>query len=109
MNSTATETLIPTGTWVVDPAHSTVGFSVKHLGIATVRGSFEKFEGTLEVGDDLAQARAYGTAQVDSINTTSTFARRTSSAPSPTLSFASSPRPFGRSMRRPSTSRATSP
>ncbi|MET0971800.1 MAG: YceI family protein [Thermoleophilaceae bacterium] len=69
MNSTATETLIPTGTWVVDPAHSTVGFSVKHLGIATVRGSFEKFEGTLEVGDDLAQARAYGTAQVDSINT----------------------------------------
>jgi len=69
MNSTATATLIPTGTWVVDPAHSAVGFSVKHLGIATVRGRFEKFEGTLEVGDDLSKARAYGTAQVDSINT----------------------------------------
>src|SRR4051812_5658894 len=69
MNSTATATLIPTGTWVVDPAHSTVGFSVKHLGIATVRGRFEKFEGTLEIGDDPSQARAYGTAQVDSINT----------------------------------------
>jgi polyisoprenoid-binding protein YceI len=69
MNSTATATLIPTGTWAVDPAHSTVGFSVKHLGIATVRGRFEQFEGTLEVGDDLSAARAYGTAQASSINT----------------------------------------
>src|ERR671910_781481 len=49
MNSTATAaaTLIPVGTWSVDPAHSTVGFSVKHLGIATVRGQFEQFEGDL--------------------------------------------------------------
>jgi polyisoprenoid-binding protein YceI len=69
MTSTATETLIPTGTWTVDPAHSTVGFAVKHLGIATVRGRFEEFEGTLEIGDDLSTARAYGTAQVSSINT----------------------------------------
>ena len=69
MNSTATATLIPTGTWTVDPAHSTVGFSVKHLGIATVRGRFEEFEGTLEIGEDLTAARAYGTAQVSSINT----------------------------------------
>ena len=71
MNSTASAvaTLIPTGTWVVDPAHSTVGFSVKHLGIATVRGQFGEFEGTLEIGDDLPSARAYGTAQVNSIDT----------------------------------------
>jgi polyisoprenoid-binding protein YceI len=69
MNSTATATLIPTGTWAVDPAHSAAGFSVKHLGIATVRGRFEEFEGTLEIGDDISAARAYGTAQVNSINT----------------------------------------
>ena len=69
MNSTASATLIPTGTWTVDPAHSAVGFSVKHLGIATVRGRFEEFEGTLEIGQDLTDARAYGTAQVSSINT----------------------------------------
>ena len=69
MNSTATAALIPTGTWAVDPAHSTVGFSVKHLGIATVRGQFDQFEGTLDVGDDLSEARAYGSAQVESINT----------------------------------------
>src|SRR5215210_9087344 len=70
MNSTATAaTLIPTGTWTVDRSHSAVGFSVKHLGIATVRGRFEEFEGTLEIGDDLSTARAYGTARVNSINT----------------------------------------
>jgi polyisoprenoid-binding protein YceI len=71
MNSTAgaVTTLIPVGAWTVDPAHSTVGFSVKHLGIATVRGQFDQFEGTLEIGDDLSKARAYGTAQVSSINT----------------------------------------
>src|SRR5215208_7277412 len=69
MNSSATATLVPTGTWTVDPAHSAVGFSVKHLGIATVRGRFEEFEGTLEIGEDLSTARAYGTPQVSSINT----------------------------------------
>ena len=71
INSTATAaaTLIPAGTWSVDPAHSTVGFAVKHLGIATVRGRFEQCEGTLEIGDDLSAARAFGTAQVNSINT----------------------------------------
>src|SRR5829696_369881 len=69
MNSTATATLIPTGNWTVDPAHSTVGFSVKHLGIATVRGHFEEFEGTLEIGEGLSSARAFGTVQGASINT----------------------------------------
>jgi polyisoprenoid-binding protein YceI len=32
------------GTWSVDPAHSSVEFAVKHLGIATVRGVFNEFE-----------------------------------------------------------------
>jgi polyisoprenoid-binding protein YceI len=69
MISTETQTLIPSGTWNVDPGHSTVGFSVKHLGIATVRGQFEQFEGTLEIGEDLSAARAYGTIQTASVNT----------------------------------------
>ncbi len=69
MNSTAAATLIPTGTWTVDPVHTTVGFSVKHLGIATVRGRFEQFEGTLEIGEELSSARAHGTVQGASIDT----------------------------------------
>jgi polyisoprenoid-binding protein YceI len=67
MISTSKTTLVPTGTWSVDPAHTTVGFSVKHLGIASVRGRFEQFAGTLEVDGD--SARAFGTAQAASINT----------------------------------------
>ena len=65
-------TLIPTGTWVVDPAHSRVGFAVKHLGISTVRGEFKDFEGTLEIGEDVSAWRAYGTVKVASIDTAET-------------------------------------
>jgi polyisoprenoid-binding protein YceI len=60
-------TNLPTGTWSVDPVHSSVEFQVKHLGIATVKGQFNKFEGTLEVGPD--GAKAYGTVQVESVDT----------------------------------------
>jgi polyisoprenoid-binding protein YceI len=69
MISTAKATLVPAGTWTVDPVHSTVGFSVKHLGIATVRGEFDEFEGTLEIGEDDRSARAFGTVQGVSVNT----------------------------------------
>jgi polyisoprenoid-binding protein YceI len=69
MITTGKTTLVPAGTWSVDPIHSTVGFAVKHLGIATVRGKFEDFEGTLEIGENDETARAYGTVQGVSINT----------------------------------------
>jgi polyisoprenoid-binding protein YceI len=69
MISTSKRTLVPAGTWKVDPAHSSVGFSVKHLGIANVRGQFDEFEGTLEIGEGDTSARAYGTVQGVSINT----------------------------------------
>jgi polyisoprenoid-binding protein YceI len=64
---TETATLIPTGTWTVDPAHSRVEFAVKHMGIATVRGNFATFEGKLAIGPD--GAHASGTAETASINT----------------------------------------
>jgi polyisoprenoid-binding protein YceI len=34
-------------TWQIDPAHSAVQFSVRHLGISTVRGTFTKLSGTV--------------------------------------------------------------
>ena len=64
MSTTATAT--PVGTWNIDPSHSNVNFQVKHLGIATVRGAFTEFEGTLELGDDLSTSKAYGTVEVAS-------------------------------------------
>ena len=67
--TTAVTTPVPTGTWNVDPTHSRVEFQVKHLGIATVRGHFAEFEGTLHVADDPSGARATGLVKVDSVNT----------------------------------------
>jgi polyisoprenoid-binding protein YceI len=70
MSTTASPaTLIPTGTWTVDPAHSKVGFGVKHMGIATVRGEFTDFEGSLEIGEDLSSAKVYGTVKAQSVDT----------------------------------------
>jgi polyisoprenoid-binding protein YceI len=69
MSITINTTVVPTGTWSVDPAHSSIEFSVRHMGIATVRGLFNEFEGTLEIGEDLGSARAYGTVKAASIDT----------------------------------------
>src|SRR3954463_11353224 len=68
MSATAA-TLIPTGTWAVDKAHSKVGFAVKHMGIATVRGEFKDFSGTLQIADDLSSVKAYGTVKAASVDT----------------------------------------
>jgi polyisoprenoid-binding protein YceI len=67
--TTRTTSNIPVGTWKVDPAHSSVEFAVKHMGIANVRGKFREFEGTLEVGEDLASSGAHGLVKVASITT----------------------------------------
>ncbi len=48
--------------WVLDPAHSQVQFSVKHLGISTVRGTFDAFSGTIE--EENGQATAV-TVEID--------------------------------------------
>jgi polyisoprenoid-binding protein YceI len=69
MSATETITVIPTGTWAIDPAHSSVGFQVKHMGIATVRGTFGEFEGTLEIAEDLASAVARGSVKTVSVDT----------------------------------------
>jgi polyisoprenoid-binding protein YceI len=66
-SASAAQTTLPTGTWKVDPVHSSVEFHVKHLGIATVKGQFKEFEGTLEVGPD--GTRASGTVKVASVDT----------------------------------------
>jgi polyisoprenoid-binding protein YceI len=67
-SATATATTaLPTGTWKVDPVHSSVEFQVKHLGIATVKGQFKEFEGTLEVTSEGVSAR--GTVQTASVDT----------------------------------------
>ena len=59
--------LIPAGSYAVDPAHSNVGFEVRHMGIATVRGSFRKFEGSLDATGEAPVLK--GAVEVASIDT----------------------------------------
>ena len=58
---------IPTGSYTVDPSHSNVGFEVRHMGIATVRGRFGAFEGSIDATGD-APVLA-GTVDVATIDT----------------------------------------
>jgi polyisoprenoid-binding protein YceI len=55
-------TTLPTGTWKLDPVHSSVGFSVKHMVVANFRGGFGTFDVTLD------QQGLRGTVDVASIS-----------------------------------------
>ncbi len=59
-----------TGTWTIDPAHSQFGFAVRHAMVATVRGSFRSFEGTLRLnGSKPSASSATVSINTDSIDT----------------------------------------
>ena len=61
-----TETLIPAGSWTVDPVHSSVGFEVKHMVVSTFRGDFREFDAVLESRD--GTSRLVGTARAASVD-----------------------------------------
>ena len=54
---------VPTGTWTIDHAHSSVEFRVKHMMISTVRGRFGDFEGTIRAAPDYHQFDRSGNGQ----------------------------------------------
>lgn len=59
-----------TQTWQIDPAHTASQFSVRHLGISTVRGSFEKTSGTVTYDSaDLSKTSIDATIDAASVNT----------------------------------------
>lgn len=60
---------VPTGTWTVDRAHSSVDFRVKHMMVSTVRGHFGAFEGTIEAAEDYRDSKVRGTVEAASIDT----------------------------------------
>jgi polyisoprenoid-binding protein YceI len=62
-----TQVAVPTGTWNVDPVHSTIGFEVKHFGISTFRGSFAGYEGTIATSDGSLE-RVEGKVDVASVD-----------------------------------------
>lgn len=57
------------GTWKLDPTHSEVTFSVRHLAISKVRGSFDVFDATIVTAENPADSTVEATVEIASINT----------------------------------------
>ena len=58
---------IPVGTYGIDTSHSQLSFAVKHLGISTVRGTFDRYSGSLTVGADVGQTSVTIDAEMASV------------------------------------------
>jgi polyisoprenoid-binding protein YceI len=57
-------------TWEIDPAHTSIEFSVKHMMVSTVKGSFAKVKGTLELDEkDLSKSMVEVEVDMASVNT----------------------------------------
>ena len=66
MTAATTQTSIPgyvAGTWTIDPVHSEVGFSVRHMMVSKVRGRFATFSGKLVTGENPLDSSV--TAEID--------------------------------------------
>ncbi|SNR72251.1 YceI family protein [Blastococcus mobilis] len=57
------------GTWDIDAAHSTVGFSVRHMMVSKVRGYFRDFSGEIVTAEDPTQSSVTARINMDSIDT----------------------------------------
>jgi polyisoprenoid-binding protein YceI len=68
--TTQTAPQLATGTYTIDPSHSRLGFVARHAMVTKVRGSFNKFDATVDVdGDNLSASKVSVTIDVDSIDT----------------------------------------
>ncbi len=67
IDETASRHDLPAGRWSIDPARSTVGFAIKHMGLKTLHGRFREFEGTLDLRGSHPTAR--GSVRAASIDT----------------------------------------
>ena len=70
--TTSTVTLptgLATGTYVIDPAHTEVGFTARHAMVTKVRGRFTEVEGTLVFGEDGESSSTRATIQTSSVTT----------------------------------------
>jgi len=57
------------GTWAIDPVHSEVSFTVRHMMVSKVRGRFDTFEGTIVTAEDPLASVVTASVDLSSINT----------------------------------------
>jgi polyisoprenoid-binding protein YceI len=72
VTAVSTETVVPgyeAATWTIDPVHSEVGFSVRHMMVSKVRGRFTNFSGQIVTADDPTQSSVTAEIELGSINT----------------------------------------
>jgi len=70
--STTAEQIIPgyiPGAWTIDPVHSEIGFSVRHMMVSKVRGRFTVFSGDIVTGQNPLDSSATATIDLSSIDT----------------------------------------
>jgi predicted dinucleotide-binding enzyme/polyisoprenoid-binding protein YceI len=67
VDSTVERDLTP-GTWTIDPVHSSITFSVRHLAVGRVRGRFDDFSGVITVPENGTPSVTV-TVAVGSVNT----------------------------------------
>ena len=67
--SDAATTSIPAGTWTIDPVHSTISFTARHMMVAKVRGRFKDFTADIVTAEDPLQSRVDATVQMASVDT----------------------------------------
>jgi len=68
-NTDTTALPLTAGRWALDTNHSSVGFTVRHLGVSKVRGRFNRFETDVVIGETLAETSVTATIEVGSIDT----------------------------------------
>jgi polyisoprenoid-binding protein YceI len=69
MTTTTTLAGYTAGTWVLDPTHSAITFSIRHLAISKVRGSFDRFDVTAIAGANPLESKITACIEVASVNT----------------------------------------
>ena len=57
------------GTWTIDPVHSEVGFTVRHMMVSKVRGKFTSFSGEIVTGADPLDSSVAADIELSSITT----------------------------------------
>lgn len=65
----STTTALPAGTWNLDPTHTHIGFTVRHMMVAKVRGSFNDFSAEITVGENPLESSLSAVVQMASIDT----------------------------------------
>jgi polyisoprenoid-binding protein YceI len=67
--SSAGAPLPPPGKWTVDPVHSAVRLTARHLGLASISGTIGEFSAVIEIGEPVERSTVRAVLRADSLST----------------------------------------